>query len=463
MGSTPVRTQRGSNQAADPVSTDRTATVEQANGAVARKRLRDEKPDRPGALPSGAHRQQQQQLGIRPRSPSGPLSQEPEPELDPETSDSDSNERLLPMANDSSVPISSTERTAFLTEGSSRLKQIRTFIAEFSLRQQHAFGQRTFPSRNRVHSRLARWEQCSCDVGDDRPLSCCRMVDSAHCLVGSFSGRLRKFSVSPSSAVAELQLPSRVSAIDSRADFCIVGCFDGRLVGIAHPTMDIRSSVAVSRQGERLGAVKVHPAVPAVALAASYDASWSMVDLEQEAVAWRQEGHATAVHSLAVYPTGALVASGDLDGVVRISDARTGTTQAVLATAHLGQVLSLEFPETERILLSAGADRLVKVWDMRSLHRELHRFPAHMDIVTCMRSDPASGTLFTSSFDGTCRVWDLTCLSAAASPVLLRQFSTPEKMMGLDLLSTAKDGCAGFVSAHLDRTWRVWAEETLPG
>jgi len=67
------------------------------------------------------------------------------------------------------------------------------------------------------------------------------------------------------------------------------------------------------------------------------------------------------VHSLAVSPDGAMLASGNAAGVVSVWDVTAGELRRTL-TGHRGGVLSVAFSADGSTLASGGTDSTVRLW-----------------------------------------------------------------------------------------------------
>ena len=60
-------------------------------------------------------------------------------------------------------------------------------------------------------------------------------------------------------------------------------------------------------------------------------------------------------------PTGALIATANTDGTIRVWDARSGEERLTLP-GHIGEATSVSFDDTGTRLASVGPDGLVRVW-----------------------------------------------------------------------------------------------------
>jgi WD40 repeat protein len=103
-------------------------------------------------------------------------------------------------------------------------------------------------------------------------------------------------------------------------------------------------------------------------------------------------------------PTDTLVAACDLDGSMKLLDARGWQVRAILPSSSA--VYGLAFTPDGRRLVSGGADGTVRVWDVRT-GEPLHVFEWHRKWVTCLAMSPDGTTVATGSEDSTIAVWDM--------------------------------------------------------
>lgn len=106
-------------------------------------------------------------------------------------------------------------------------------------------------------------------------------------------------------------------------------------------------------------------------------------------------GHATGVISLALGPTGALVATGG-EKKVTVRDWKTGQALSTF-TAHLGWVHSIAFGSDGRTLVAGGQDKVVRIRDLPA-GRRVREFGEHESDVIAVaihpdRSKIASGDI----------------------------------------------------------------------
>ena len=139
-----------------------------------------------------------------------------------------------------------------------------------------------------------------------------------------------------------------------------------------------------------------------------YRARWAQTAPSSELA--RLEGHTSSVRALAAVPVGdrMLLASGSVDGTVRLWDPATGEERAQLE-GHTGMVLALAaVPVGDRMLLaSGGADRTVRLWDPAT-GEERARLEGHTRMVRALAAVPVGDRvlLASGSTDRTVRLWD---------------------------------------------------------
>jgi len=119
-----------------------------------------------------------------------------------------------------------------------------------------------------------------------------------------------------------------------------------------------------------------------------------------------------AVPAVAISEDGSTVATGSLDGSIKLWDASTGKSLGRINAAHPRGVRSVAFlPGSKDRLVSAGDDRLAKLWDMADVingkAEAKQTLKGHTGGLT--RAIPSSNgqRLLTTADDQTCRIWDL--------------------------------------------------------
>ncbi|CBN79037.1 conserved unknown protein [Ectocarpus siliculosus] len=146
---------------------------------------------------------------------------------------------------------------------------------------------------------------------------------------------------------------------------------------------------------------------------------------------------------------GALVATGDLGGVGRVWDLRSGKSVWTME-GHVKRITCMDFSPCAYEVASGSDDHTVRVWDIRK-QRCCYTLPAHSTLVADIRYSRTSGeVLVSASFDSTAKVWSTRDWS------LLRTLSGHEgKVTGCDVSPDERK----IVTCSFDRTVKVWAHQ----
>lgn len=147
---------------------------------------------------------------------------------------------------------------------------------------------------------------------------------------------------------------------------------------------------------------------------------------------------------LAFSPNGEYLATGDLDGKLRLWQVKDGR-QILTFKAHKPWVLSIAFSPDGSTIVSGGGDNLVKLWDVNS-GAHLKTFSGHENWVFAVAyppsTSPAHRTIASGSIDATIRLWDLDggedtkILTGHTSWIRALAFSPDGKM-----LASASEDC----------------------
>jgi WD40 repeat protein len=121
----------------------------------------------------------------------------------------------------------------------------------------------------------------------------------------------------------------------------------------------------------------------------------------------------SSIHSIAFSPDGHCLASGDFNGDIRLSDARTHQLQSILS-GHTNWVQAVTFSPDGQTLASGSFDGTVRLWDL-SNGACLKMLTDHTQGVYTVAFSPDGKILASGSDDRTLRLWDVNsgeCLNS---------------------------------------------------
>jgi WD40 repeat protein len=155
------------------------------------------------------------------------------------------------------------------------------------------------------------------------------------------------------------------------------------------------------------------------------------------------------VWAVAFSPDGQRVATGDVDGIVRLWS--LGSGGALELSGHEGAITSLAFSSDGRWLVTASEDETGRIWDAGT-GRAVAELRGHDGLVLSATFAPDANAVVTGGEDGTIRAW-----AVASDPV--RAELTADN--GKTLRDIAYDRTGNqLVTASEDRTARIWDRRT---
>ncbi|MBD2535023.1 trypsin-like peptidase domain-containing protein [Nostoc flagelliforme FACHB-838] len=152
-----------------------------------------------------------------------------------------------------------------------------------------------------------------------------------------------------------------------------------------------------------------------------------------------------SVVSVAFSPDGKTLASGSLDGTIKIWNVRTGQEITTLQ-GHSSSVRSVAFSPDGKTLASGDWRRTIKIWNVGT-GQEITKLQGHSDYVESVAFSPDGITLASGSKDGTIKIWnvrtgqEITTLKGHSSYVLSVTFSPDGKTLA---------------SGSTDKTIKIW-------
>ena len=152
-------------------------------------------------------------------------------------------------------------------------------------------------------------------------------------------------------------------------------------------------------------------------------------------------------------PDGALLATGDGEGVVRLWGVATPDADPRELDDQASATTALAFSADGRRLAAGGTDGTAGVWDLSDPATPYRDLPGHDDLITSLAFSPDGRRLVTASTDGTALLWDLEDVGAAAQPL-------PGHNGFVDSVAFSPDGTMVVTGAG-DGIARLWTIDNL--
>jgi WD40 repeat protein len=170
---------------------------------------------------------------------------------------------------------------------------------------------------------------------------------------------------------------------------------------------------------------------------------------ERPDIVWMQGGHAIAVHSVAVSPSGELIASAGADGTVKLWRMSDGALLRTL-TGHEGDANGVAFSPDGSLVASAGADGTVRVWRVQDGQLQ-HTLTQGGGIVLSVAFAPNGQLLASGGEDGTVKLWRVA--------TGVEERTIPAHDLWVSSVAFSPDGSL-LASASADGTVKLWQVTT---
>ncbi|BAY48349.1 WD-40 repeat-containing protein [Scytonema sp. HK-05] len=157
--------------------------------------------------------------------------------------------------------------------------------------------------------------------------------------------------------------------------------------------------------------------------------------------------HTDRVWSVAFSPDGHTMASGSLDGTVRVWNLLQPGTKPIVLRGHENWVTSVAFSPDGQMLVSGGDDKTVRLWDLRQPSAKPTIFN-HKDRIWSVAFSSDGHTIASGSEDKTVSLWDLR--QPSPKPIVLNGHEDIVRS-----LAFSSDGHT-LASGSDDKTVRLW-------
>ncbi|KAI0337166.1 WD40 repeat-like protein [Trametopsis cervina] len=126
------------------------------------------------------------------------------------------------------------------------------------------------------------------------------------------------------------------------------------------------------------------------------------------------EGHESDVWTLSFSPDAKMIASGSVDGVIKVWSAPLDTTSRIYPavgqclhtfSGHHTHVMSILY-NVDNTRLISFAEMTGKVWSLETGH-EVASMKGHTGLIWCVAASHKGDRILTGSDDYTCRIWDI--------------------------------------------------------
>ncbi|KAG7886778.1 hypothetical protein KL938_000431 [Ogataea parapolymorpha] len=172
-----------------------------------------------------------------------------------------------------------------------------------------------------------------------------------------------------------------------------------------------RSSGTISGHGATILAAQFPPSTSGYFVTGAGDSTARLWDCHTQTIKATMNGHSNWVLCVAYSPFGDVVATGSMDGSVRLWDGKTGAPIGSSLTGHSKFVSSLAWEPAHLVqpgdsprLVSASKDGTLKLWNT-ALKRCEMTLSGHSSSVSCVKWG-GTNLIYSGSHDKTIKVWD---------------------------------------------------------
>ncbi|PAV17375.1 WD40 domain containing protein [Pyrrhoderma noxium] len=155
------------------------------------------------------------------------------------------------------------------------------------------------------------------------------------------------------------------------------------------------------------------------------------------------------INTIAVSPSGLLIAAGSWDGSVRLWNALSGELISEPLRLHGGSVNSVSFSPDERFIASSSRNQTVKLWNISN--GNYITFQGHTDSVCSVAFSSSNPHIASGSNDRSIRIWDIDNGEMVVRPLTGHTDS-------VNSVCYSPDGTK-IVSGSKDGTVRIWNSE----
>jgi WD40 repeat protein len=120
----------------------------------------------------------------------------------------------------------------------------------------------------------------------------------------------------------------------------------------------------------------------------------------------RPDYESKSISSVVFSPNGRLLVAGDTGGAIMLWDAASGRLLRTVPGGADREIKSIAFSPDSKSLASGNSDNTITIWDAAS-GRALRTLAGHSGAVNSVAFSPNGKLLYSGSADGTAKVWDL--------------------------------------------------------